>query len=290
MRFFSLLNGKSCVFSNKNKYVGNIYKRYAMEKKMMKQMMMALLLAMMPFAASAQETPVVQEQADSLLSPSIMVNRHFYVKGLPLDVSKVKSMSAIKYGENGNLMIFTMYPNFTIPKEWEKYEIPRSRVKSLSEIEDQIETYQQMLSLTRDNENADALCGKPLPGSFTLHDLNGKLWTEQSLKGHKVVINAWYSGCGPCLREMPILSEWKNKYPNVIFLSVNFEKADKVRKITEARGFNWTHLYGDNYFVKFVGSGGFPLFIVLGEDGLIRYMVNGTNEKIRQDILNVINK
>lgn len=162
---------------------------------------MALLLAMMPFAASAQETHVVQEQVDSLLSPSIVVNRHFYVK-----------------------------------------------------------------------------------------DLNGKLWTEQSLKGHKVVINAWYSGCGPCLQEMPILSEWKNKYPNVIFLSVNFEKADKVRKITEARGFNWTHLYGDNYFVKFVGSGGFPLFIVLGEDGLIRYMVNGTNEKIRQDILNVINK
>lgn len=290
MRFFSLPNGKSCVFSNKNKYVGNIYKRYTMEKKMIKQMMMALLLAMMPFAASAQETPVVQEQADSLLSPSIMVNRHFYVKDLPLDVSKVKSMSAIKYGENGNLMIFTMYPNFTIPKEWEKYEIPRSRVKSLSEIEDQIETNQQMLSLTRHNENTDTLCGKPLPGSFTLHDLNGKLWTEQSLKGHKVVINAWYSGCGPCLREMPILSEWKNKYPNVIFLSVNFEKADKVRKITEARGFNWTHLYGDNYFVKFVGSGGFPLFIVLGEDGLIRYMVNGTNEKIRQDILNVINK
>lgn len=290
MRFFSLPNGKSCVFSNKNKYVGNIYKRYTMEKKMIKQMMMALLLAMMPFAASAQETPVVQEQADSLLSPSIMVNRHFYVKDLPLDVSKVKSMSAIKYGENGNLMIFTMYPNFTIPKEWEKYEIPRSRVKSLSEIEDQIETNQQMFSLTRHNENTDTLCGKPLPGSFTLHDLNGKLWTEQSLKGHKVVINAWYSGCGPCLREMPILSEWKNKYPNVIFLSVNFEKADKVRKITEARGFNWTHLYGDNYFVKFVGSGGFPLFIVLGEDGLIRYMVNGTNEKIRQDILNVINK
>ena len=290
MRFFSLLNGKSYVFSNKNKYVGNIYKRYTMEKKMMKQMMMALLLAMMPFAASAQETPVVQEQADSLLSPSIMVNRHFYVKDLPLDVSKVKYMSAIKYGENGNLMVFTMYPNFTMPKEWEKYEIPRSRVKSLSEIEDRIETYQQMLSLTRHNENADALCGKPLPGSFTLHDLNGKLWTKQSLKGHKVVINAWYSGCGPCLREMPILSEWKNKYPNVIFLSVNFEKADKVRKITEARGFNWTHLYGDNYFVKFVGSGGFPLFIVLGEDGLIRYMVNGTNEKIRQDILNVINK
>ena len=33
-----------------------------MEKKMIKQMMMALLLAMMPFAASAQETPVRSEE------------------------------------------------------------------------------------------------------------------------------------------------------------------------------------------------------------------------------------
>ena len=45
-------------YFNKNKYVGNIYKRYTMEKKMIKQMMMALLLAMMPFAASAQEISI----------------------------------------------------------------------------------------------------------------------------------------------------------------------------------------------------------------------------------------
>lgn len=52
-----------------------------MEKKMIKQMMMALLLAMMPFAASAQETPVVQEQADSLLSPSINGESTFLCQG-----------------------------------------------------------------------------------------------------------------------------------------------------------------------------------------------------------------
>lgn len=256
---------------------------------MVKQMIIISFLSMMPFIANAQECNVVKAQADSLQAPSMMVNNHFYTRDLPLDVSKVKSMSSIKYGENGRLVIFTMSPDFVIPKEWEKYEIPRSRVKYLSEIEDQVGTNQQMLSLTRSNENADTLGGKPLPGSFALYDLDGNLWTEQSLKGHKVVINAWFSGCGPCLREMPILSEWKKKYPDVIFLSVNFEKADKVRKITEERGFNWTHLYGDNYFVKFVGSGGFPLFIVLGEDGLVHYMVNGTNAKIHQDIQEVIN-
>ena len=51
-----------------------------------------------------------------------------------------------------------------------------------------------MLSLTRYNENADALSGKPLSGSFTLYDLNGKLWTEQSLKegsNQRMVFRLW---------------------------------------------------------------------------------------------------
>ena len=42
---------------NKNKYVGNIYKKYTMEKKMIKQMMMALLLAF-PLLTNAQEITI----------------------------------------------------------------------------------------------------------------------------------------------------------------------------------------------------------------------------------------
>ena len=51
-------------YFNKNKYVGNIYKRYTMEKKMIKQMMMALLLAF-PLLSNAQTIsgPLANEPA-----------------------------------------------------------------------------------------------------------------------------------------------------------------------------------------------------------------------------------
>lgn len=259
-----------------------------MKNNMVKQMLTISLFAMMPFIANAQENNAAKEQADSLIVPKLSVNSHFYTQNLPLDMSYIKTIGSVKYGKNERLTVITLRDSVMIPKEWEKYEIPRSRVKNLPEIEDCVGPYVQMASLTEKGMEADTLVNKTLPGSFALHDLDGNLWTEQSLKGHKVVINAWYSGCGPCLREMPILSEWKTKYPDVTFLSVNFEKADKVRKITEQRRFNWTHLYGDDYFVKLVGTGGFPLFIVLGEDGLVHYLKNGTNDKIRQDIQAVI--
>ena len=118
-------------------------------------------------------------------------------------------------------------------------------------------------------------------------DFNGKK-TDELIKGRKVVVNAWFSGCGPCLREMPILSEWKEQLPDVLFLSVNFEKADKVRRITQQRGFNWNHIYDDKYFVRFVGTGGFPLFLVLDEKGIVRYVGNGTNDSKRAEIQKLI--
>ena len=68
---------------------------------------------------------------------------------------------------------------------------------------------------------------------------------------------------------------------------VHPSNTELIYTVGNAKALNQVYLIK---FRVFVGSGGFPLFIVLGEDGLIRYMVNGTNEKIRQDILNVINK
>ncbi len=257
-------------------------------RKILNQLMVILFLGLMPLSSRAQVSDANTEQKDSLVLPIYFIDGHFYKKKLPIKVDCIKSFSSVSNGADGKVYVFKMNSSFTAPANWKEYEIPREKVKNLAKIEENIKTFQQMTTLTRYNENTAKLGGKPLPGSFSLYDIDGNLWTEQSLKGKKVVINCWYSGCGPCLREMPILSEWKAKYPDVLFLSANFEKADKVKKIVTERGFNWTHLYGDDYFVKFVGNGGFPLFIVLGEDGLVHYIVNGTNEKIQQDIQEVI--
>ncbi|WP_390899724.1 TlpA family protein disulfide reductase, partial [Segatella oris] len=91
-------------------------------------------------------------------------------------------------------------------------------------------------------------------------------------------------------KEMPELSTWKERFPQVTFLSADFEKPEKVRQITEKCNFNWTHLANDNYFTKWVGGRGYPMTLVLATDGTLQYMVNGTNEDIRKEIIKAIEK
>ena len=55
-------------------------------------------------------------------------------------------------------------------------------------------------------ENLDALLNKPAP-DFTLKDLTGKKWRLSQLKGKTVVLNFWFTTCPPCIQEIPDLNE-----------------------------------------------------------------------------------
>ena len=50
--------------------------------------------------------------------------------------------------------------------------------------------------------------------TFSDKDIDGNTWNSDSIRGRVAVFNLWYSGCRPCLAEMPILSEWKQQLPS----------------------------------------------------------------------------
>ena len=56
------------------------------------------------------------------------------------------------------------------------------------------------------------LCGKACP-EFALTDTEGRLWTNQSIKGKVTLINIWHIYCEPCIKEIPQLNELTKKYP-----------------------------------------------------------------------------
>lgn len=163
-------------------------------------------------------------------------------------------------------------------------------MKNAEQLEEGAQNFAKMNKLTNSTGVAMFQVGKALPDDFAETDLNGKTWTKSDVKGRVTVVNVWYSGCGPCRKEMPVLSMWKNKYPDVLFISANFEEADKVKRITDKAGFNWTHIVDDTYFTKRVGKQGYPLTIVVDKDGIVRYCKNGTNDDIRSEILQVVEK
>lgn len=248
-----------------------------------------VLLSFASLTASAQQSET--QTADSLVKAAYFVDGKYYSKELPTDAVAVQSMGFMSLSKDYMIVNITLSKGATVPQSWAKYEIPRNRVKGIAEIDEEIKNRELMNKRMFPEGGYKYLeleVGKPLPGHFAEYDIDGNPWTDELIKGRKVVVNAWFSGCGPCLREMPILSEWKEQLPDVLFLSVNFEKADKVRRITQQRGFNWNHIYDDKYFVRFVGTGGFPLFLVLDEKGIVRYVGNGTNDGKRAEILKLI--
>lgn len=252
----------------------------------------SFFLALLSFAsltASAQQSET--QTTDSLVKAAYFVDGKYYSKELPTDEADAQSMGFVTLSKDYMIVNITLRKGATVPQSWAKYEIPRNRVKGIAEIDEEIKNRELMNKRMFPEGGYKYLeleVGKPLPGHFAEYDIDGNPWTDELIKGRKVVVNAWFSGCGPCLREMPILSEWKEQLPDVLFLSVNFEKADKVRRITQQRGFNWNHIYDDKYFVRFVGTGGFPLFLVLDEKGIVRYVGNGPNDGKRAEILKLI--
>ena len=100
-----------------------------------------------------------------------------------------------------------------------------------------------------------------------------------------MVLNLWYSGCGPCRAEMPELSTWKEQLPNVIFFSATYHNAELAKKITEKHGFTWTHLVEAKDMMPWIGTKGFPFTVVVDKQGIVRYAVHGTSKAKRAELL-----
>ena len=126
--------------------------------------------------------------------------------------------------------------------------------------------------------------GEPFP-QFSEKDMDGRTWTNDSVKGRVMVLNLWYSGCGPCRAEMPILSEWKNQLPGVMFFSATYHDAETAKRITDKHLFTWTHLIEAKDMMAWIGTEGFPLTIVVDKKGIVRHTVHGTNEDKRAELL-----
>ena len=81
-----------------------------------------------------------------------------------------------------------------------------------------------------------ALIGQPLP-ALALPDLDGKLHRLSDSRGHHVLLNFWASWCGPCLEEMPALSQAQQKFGDRAPIVLGIAMDDPVR----VRAFLATH-------------------------------------------------
>jgi len=104
---------------------------------------------------------------------------------------------------------------------------------------------------------------------FIVSDMDGKTIKLSDLKGKVVVLNFWFTKCGPCVNEMPSLNALvkdfkKNK--NVVFLAITFNKKAIVDDFLFDGKFDYTIAPNANDVITMYGVQSYPTSIVINQN------------------------
>jgi thiol-disulfide isomerase/thioredoxin len=123
--------------------------------------------------------------------------------------------------------------------------------------------------------------------SFILPDLYRNMVRFDSLKGKVVVIDFWFTGCGPCVvmyNSLKKVEEYFSKDERIVFVSINADKDPAVWKKSVASG-KYTNSLSKNIInvfaqdvsgflkipiIKFYGLQGCPALLLINAQGILQ--------------------
>jgi peroxiredoxin len=117
--------------------------------------------------------------------------------------------------------------------------------------------------------------GAPAP-DFSVMSIDGKTYKLTDLQGKTVVLNFWFTACMPCREEMPGLNELVKTYksdPNVVFIAITFDEADKVKAFLKEHDFSYPVAAGQRDLIKLYGIAGYPTNVVIDKSGHVCFML-----------------
>ena len=108
---------------------------------------------------------------------------------------------------------------------------------------------------------------------FTLNDINGQPLKLSSLRGKYVILDFWGSWCGWCIKGIPQMKEYYQKYAGKFeILGIDCNDSEEKWKAAVAKyELPWLHVYNtnDSGVLEQYAIQGFPTKIIVGPDGKI---------------------
>lgn len=130
-----------------------------------------------------------------------------------------------------------------------------------------------------------------LSPTFKATDINGRVWDMSTLNDKVVVLNFWFTGCKPCIQEMPLLNQLVDEYKNkdVVFLSLAPENKDVLKKFLTKTPFKYNILpeskeISRNFFIS-----GYPTHFVIDKKGIVKKIMIGYSNDIDSLLKSAIN-
>jgi len=126
---------------------------------------------------------------------------------------------------------------------------------------------------------------------FIATDLDGNTFKLSDLKGQVVILNFWFTNCGPCIQEMPELNNLADNFKNkkVKFLAVTFNKKEIVEQFLKTKDFKFTLIPNANNIISLYGVSTYPTTIVINKKGEIVTKEVGYRTNIKSVLTKAIN-
>lgn len=132
------------------------------------------------------------------------------------------------------------------------------------------------------------LLNKPAP-DFDLEMLDGKRVRLSDFRGKPVLLNFWASWCGPCRRELPLITKLHRELEGkgLVVLGLNDELKSTARKFANENGLSFPTLYdagakvSRSYRVKAIPSA----FLIDAEGKVVRFVRGSRDEASLRSLL-----
>lgn len=121
--------------------------------------------------------------------------------------------------------------------------------------------------------SGERLLGSQAP-NFILQDLAGEKVELARVSTQKpVLLVFWATWCPTCIEEVPLLNEWKERYPQLEILGVDVEEpAERVNAFAHKRGIRYKILLDqEGKVAEEYGLVGVPSAILLAKGGKVIY-------------------
>jgi len=119
---------------------------------------------------------------------------------------------------------------------------------------------------------------------FKFKDVNGIVYSNESIKGKIVVLKCWFVNCLPCVQEMPELNALVKEYrkrKDVLFISLAYDSKEKLDSFLLTHKFSYAVLPVPETFMGGpLKVSGYPTHFIIDRTGIIRKVVYDYHEMI----------